>query len=153
MIKLLFLLTVACALPAFAQDKKQEDSVRAFYSETDAAWSKKDIKLLAAQFSDDAVWIRADGRVLKGRGEILASMEADFSSGRLGVSAKNSPTMFRWIDKNTVLVDVDIEVQTGKPENPTLKFHSVNLMVKQGKGWLIRDGRGYAFLPPRPPPK
>ena len=149
--RIVVLAVLGFSVPAAAQDKKDEESIRALFAQTDAAFAKKDVKTLAAMFTDDAISMRADGRVLKGKKEIEASLSADLAAGRLGAKSKNTPTFIRWIDKQHALVDVDMEFSV--PDTPVMRFHSINLLVRNGNKWLVKDARGWAFLPPRAPPK
>lgn len=146
----LILAAVSFAVPAAAQSGG-EKSVRAFFAEGDAAWGKLDFKKLASQFAPDAVLLRSDGTVVKGRKAIGKSLSGGFA--KPGLKVKTTPTLYRWIDKKHVLVDVDIEISMPKSGKPPMKFHGVHLLFKKGRNWLIKDSRGYTFSKPRPPPK
>jgi len=65
--------------------------------------------------------------------------------------SKHTPTLFRWIGADHVLVDMDIEVTGLKSPTGTntATFNGVDLLVFTDGRWRYLDSRGYVFLPAR----
>ena len=80
--KMLFIAAVVFAIPAFADEdadfKKQVSEISTRYNE---AYNNKNSDALAQVFASDAVFIPADGQVVRGTAEIKKRAEAEFGMG------------------------------------------------------------------------
>jgi uncharacterized protein (TIGR02246 family) len=143
---------VACAmLPAMAAAQDDEAAIRKLSNDFFAAWTRHDVKAMAATFAEDADLINPFGRVAKGRAEIEKLFTDEHAGPFKGTSYEASVSL-RMLTPGVALGDWDSSVvgmhdASGKAL-PPFKHHVAVVYVKKGGKWLAEAGRPYAFLPP-----
>jgi uncharacterized protein (TIGR02246 family) len=149
----LALLAVFAALaagPSMAAAQDDEAAIRRLSSDFFAAWTRHDVKAMAAVFADDADLINPFGRVAKGRAEIEKLFTEEHAGPFKGTSYEATVSL-RMVAPGVALGDWESTV-TGMHDAssqalPPFKHHVAAVYVKKGGRWLTVAARPYAFLP------
>jgi uncharacterized protein (TIGR02246 family) len=142
----------ACAsLPAIAAAQDDEAAIRKLSNDFFAAWTRHDVKAMAAAFAEDADIINPQGRVAKGRAEI-EKLFTDEHAGPFKGTSYTATVSLRMLAPGVALGDWDATVSGMKDASgqalPPFKHHVATVYVKKNGRWLAAAGRPYAFLPP-----
>jgi len=152
--RLLTILVAALALsPALATAQDDEAAIRKVSNEFFAAWSRHDIKAMAATFAEDGDLINPFGRVAKGRAAI-ETLFTEEHAGPFKGTTYTATVSLRMLAPTVSLGDWDSTV-TGMHDPagnalPPFKHHVAVAYVKKDGHWLAAVARPYAFLPPPP---
>ncbi len=152
--RFLTLLAVFAALavgPSMAAAQDDEAAIRKLSSDFFAAWTRHDVKAMAAVFADDADIINPSGRVAKGRAEI-EKLLTDEHAGPFKGTSYEATVSLRMVAPGVAVGDWEATV-TGMHDAsgqalPPFKHHVAAVYVKKSGRWLAAAGRPYAFLPP-----
>jgi len=150
----LALLVVFAALavgPSVVAAQDDEAAIRKLSSDFCAAWTRHDVKAMAAVWADDADIINPAGRVAKGRAEI-EKLLTDEHAGPFKGTSYEATVSVRMLAPGVALGDWEATV-TGMHDAagqalPPFKHHVATVYVKKGGRWFAAAGRPYAFLPP-----
>jgi uncharacterized protein (TIGR02246 family) len=106
-------LVIAVAAAVRSEDSKLHRAIEKANSEFIAAMKTGDAAVIAAPYTDDAVFVGFDGTCTKGRTEIEKMYRARFASGGLASSTK--------IDSKKLVVDGELAYESGYGEIASLK--------------------------------
>jgi len=142
---------VLAVWPSAAAAQDDEAAIRKLSSDFFAAWTRHDVKAMAADFAEDADIINPFGRVAKGRAEIEKLFTAEHAGPFKGTSYEATVSV-RMLAPGFALGDWESTVTgmhdaSGQPL-PPFKHHVAAVYVKKGGHWLTAAARPYAFLPP-----
>lgn len=104
----LLVFAVAGLVSAHSVDAKLERAVRKANSEWAAAMKTGDAGVIAAPYTDSAVFVLTDGTCVKGRAEIEKMYRAGFERAGLASSTK--------IDSKRLVMDGDLAYESGYAE-------------------------------------
>jgi len=144
----LIALTTA-VFPAMAAAQTDEAAIRKLSSDFFAAWTRHDVKAMAATFAEDGDLINPYGRVAKGRVEIEKLLTEEHSGPFKGTSYEASVSL-RMMGPAVAFGDWESTVvgmhDPAGQALPPFKHHVAVVYVKKGGQWLTGAARPYAFL-------
>ncbi len=148
-------IAVAGAAPASAQNKKDEQEIRAVASRQGETWSRHDAKAYAALFTHDCNVVNVVGWWWKGRAEL----ESKLAAGFVYVFSQSTLTMtdvqVRFLSKDIAIAHArwamtGARTPPGIPE-PREGLQTLVFTKKAGQ-WLISDFQNTNALPEQPFP-
>ena len=129
----LFICTLI-SVPLYAQDLSAELATIA--KNYEKAYNDRDVESLVAFYTMDAERIFSDGRTFKGKKEIAAGIEADFTDSQLMVSIQNSSYEQNPDGSITMLGTYQLKgIAGGQAVDVSRKY--TNTLKKVSGKWLI----------------
>jgi uncharacterized protein (TIGR02246 family) len=138
-------------LTVIAQNSSDETAIRAEVKYLEDGWAKKDGKLFARPFAENADYVVVNGNYLKGKKAIAEGHQFIFDSFYKETFIKADIQSIRFIRPDIALVHVAGHMtgrSNGQPVD-TRSFITLT-MEKTTAGWLIAAFQNTAVQPPRP---
>lgn len=137
---LLFCALTLCAAPLDVAAEERE--IRAFLSTRQDAFIREDSKWLSGHFTENGEHIDSFGRRTQGRAAIEKSYRAIFDAPQHhGVKTVQTIDEIRCVTADVAVINgtfhlSNLKDETGKPL-PDRSGHTILVLVKQGKEWMI----------------
>lgn len=124
-----------------------DDTVGAFFDKLADAWKANDGAAFAACFTEDGSLINPFGERADGRAALTAMYSEYFGGMLQGTTTSIELSRLRAVEDSHAFADADQTVYSAAGE-VLLDLHVVNLLRREGDGWLLVDSRPYSFSPP-----
>lgn len=133
-----------------------DDAINQAVGQFNRCFADEDAKCVGAFFVDDATYMEpTDGKILKGRGQILKALTKSMSGvKKAGWKLTYTVLNLRMIGESHVFVDTTVKIEEETPSGKPLPeaHRAVMSMVLKDGAWLFEDLRSY-FIRIAPPEK
>ena len=124
----------------------QPDQIQSMFERFSDAWKANDEGAVAGFFTEDGSLINPFGQRADGRATI-AVMYGEYFTGMLkGTTTTIKLTSVRAVHDDHAFADTEQQI-FGPDAQVLLALHLTALLRRERDGWLIVDGRPYAFAP------